>query len=284
MLNSDRLQRLTTLVTDREWDTLLLYGHAWRKDFFRCLVNFNFQGPHAVAVLNRSGDLSIILSDPWDYEAASGALNVPLFLEPMLEVGLRRRLPAQTGTVAIAGIEFMEARFLEGVHHRGPSLISATFDVEELRRVKTIEEIDLLKKAAKLADRCYQYFADTVEVGMREYELVAEVEAFLKSNGAEDNFMLIASGGTEVVGMKPPTDRKFQKGDFVTTEITPQVNGYWAQICRSLVIGDPTHDQQLAFSIFSEAQKAAQDMLKPGVNISDVARVQNDVFRKFGYG
>jgi len=29
--------------------------------------------------------------------------------------------------------------------------------------------------------------------------------------------MLIASGGTEVVGMKPPTDRKFQKGDSVTT-------------------------------------------------------------------
>ena len=61
---------------------------------------------------------------------------------------------------------------------------------------------------------------------MTEYELVAEVESFLKSNGAEDNFMLIASGGTEVIGMKPPTERKLQPGDSVTTELTPQIDGY----------------------------------------------------------
>ena len=40
---------------------------------------------------------------------------------------------------------------------------------------------------------------------MKEYELVAEVESFTSSQTApRDNFMLIASGGTEVVGMKPP--------------------------------------------------------------------------------
>ena len=85
---------------------------------------------------------------------------------------------------------------------------------------------------------------------MTEYELVAEVEAFLKANGAEDNFMLVASGGTEVTGMKLPTGRKFQPGDCVTTELTPQVNGYYAQICRTLVIGAPNDKQLQAYSIF----------------------------------
>jgi Xaa-Pro aminopeptidase len=119
---------------------------------------------------------------------------------------------------------------------------------------------------------------------MAEYELVAEVEGFLKSNGAEDNFMLIASGGTEVTGMKPPTERRFQLGDQVTTELTPQVGGYYAQICRTLVLGEPSPEQRRAFDIFFEAQKAGEDLLKPGVDIADVARVQNDVFRKYGYG
>jgi Xaa-Pro aminopeptidase len=36
--------------------------------------------------------------------------------------------------------------------------------------------------------------------------------------------------------------------------------------------------------IFREAQQAAEDMLKPGVNVMDVARVQNDVFRREGFG
>ncbi len=119
---------------------------------------------------------------------------------------------------------------------------------------------------------------------MAEYELVAEVEAFLKTNGAEDNFMLIASGGTEVFGMHPPTERRFQKGDIITTELTPQVNGYYAQICRTLVLGEPSSDQRRAFAVFCEAQAAAQNFIKPGVNIKDIARVQNDVFRREGYG
>jgi Xaa-Pro dipeptidase len=119
---------------------------------------------------------------------------------------------------------------------------------------------------------------------MKEYELVAEVEAFLKTNGAEDNFMLIASGGREVVGMKPPTEREFQRGDSVITELTPRIGGYYAQICRTLVLGTPSAEQRRSFSIFCEAQAAAQSLLKPGVKASDLAKAQNDVFRKHGFG
>jgi Xaa-Pro aminopeptidase len=175
----------------------------------------------------------------------------------------------------------MEERFVAAC---GTLPVSATADVEELRRVKTAEEIGYIKQACDLADRGYQRFVEAAEPGMREYELVAEVEAFLKENGAEDNFMLIASGGTEVVGMKPPTERKFQKGDSITTELTPQVNGYYAQICRTLVLGDPSQAQLQSFDIFSEAQCAAQDLIRPGITAADAARAQNDVFRKYGYG
>src|ERR1035437_1544059 len=82
MLNKHRLLQLTSLMTDRGWDFLLLYGHSWRKDFFRCLVNFNFAGPHATALLSRSGEVSVIVSDPWDYEAASAGVDASVLLEP----------------------------------------------------------------------------------------------------------------------------------------------------------------------------------------------------------
>ena len=84
--------------------------------------------------------------------------------------------------------------------------------------------------------------------------------------------------------MKPPTQRRFQSGDQVTTELTPQVDGYYAQICRTLVLGEPSAKQREAFSIFCKAQQAAQDLLRPGIDTADVARVQNDVFREHGYG
>jgi len=261
-------------MAEHGWDLLLLYGHTWRKDYFRCLVNFNFSGPHAVAVLDRSGVVKVIVSDPWDAEALEGATFAPDFAAA---------LPTG-GSIAIAGLEIMPQAFLPLPNRDSNGAATATYLVEELRRVKTADELARIRQAAELSDRGYQHFAQVAEVGMTEYELVAEVEAFLKSNGAEDNFMLIASGGTEVVGMKPPTERKLQPGDSVTTELTPQIDGYWAQICRTLVIGEPSAKQLEAFAIFAEARQAAEDLLKPGVNIADVARVQNDVFRKFGYG
>jgi len=289
MLNESRLLQLQSLMAQRGWDFLLLYGHPWRKDFFRCLFNMNFPGPHAAALVTRGGEVAILVSDQWDCETAAAAKRAPVSFEPDFGEGLRRWvekcIAKSAGVGAVAGMEFLEARHFEAVRQgAGSEPASATADVEELRRVKTPEEMASLRKAAELADRGYARFAEVIEPGMAEYELVAEVEAFLKSNGAEDNFMLIASGGTEVTGMKPPTARRFQKGDQVTTELTPQVDGYWAQICRTLIIGEPSAEQRRAYSIFAEAQQAALDLLRPGVDIAAVARVQNDVFRNHGFG
>ena len=269
-LPDQRVRQFTELMTERGWDLLLFYGNAWRKDFFRYLLNVNFSGPWVIASLDRSGEITAIFSDPWDAEL-------------LPDVG-RAILPAAgfpAGSVAFAGLELMDAGLVESL---SANPVSATAEIEEMRRVKSPEEIECLKRAAALADRGYEYFAQIIEPGMAEYELVAEVEGFLKSNGAEDNFMLIASGGTEVMGMRPPTQRQFRKGDQVTTELTPQIGGYYAQICRTLVLGEPSAEQRQAFAIFFEARNAAEDLLKPGVDIADIARAQNDVFREHGFG
>ncbi len=286
MLNSVRKQQFVDLMARQGWDLLLFYGDSWRKDHFRCLVNVCFSGPQALALLDKEGEVRTIVTNPWDADPVKAVTGGPVTYAPRLIDGIKGELrSARKAVVAINGLEQMEARFLRAVTEAsGSSPASATADIEEIRRVKTPEEIELIKQAAQLADRGYEQFVRVAEPGMTEFELVAEVEGFVKANGAEDNFMLVASGGTEVTGMKPPTARRLQVGDSVTTELTPQINGYYAQICRTLVIGAPSGQQLEAYAIFAEAQQAAQDLLRPGVDIADVARVQNDVFRKRGYG
>jgi Xaa-Pro aminopeptidase len=274
-LNTERRAQFLDLMAKSDWDVLLLYGHSWRKDFFRSLINFNFFGPHAVAALTRSNELSVVVSHPWDHQTLRTRIDAEVTWDADFSMAIRR---LSSGKTAIAGREFMEARFVD------ERTVSATAAIETLRRFKTADEIESVRQAAHLADAGYRRFLEVAEAGMAEYELVAEVEAFLKTEGAEDNFMLIGSGGTEVFGMRPPTERRFQKGDNITTELTPQVNGYYAQICRTMVLGEPSAEQRRSFAIFHEAQAAAQKFLKPGVNIKDVARVQNDVFRREGFG
>jgi Xaa-Pro aminopeptidase len=286
MLNEYRRCQFLDLMAARGWDLLLFYGDSWRKDHFRTLVNVNFTGPRILAALLRDGAMRALVTDPWDLEPVTAAVGKEVSFTPHLAEGLGDLLSRErSAVVAINGMEQMEARCVHAVRAATKcEPVSATLDVEEIRRVKTADEIERIRQASALADRGYREFVRVCRPGMTEFELVADVEAFVKANGAEDNFMLVASGGTEVTGMKPPTARQFQVGDSVTTELTPQVNGYYAQVCRTLVIGAPSEEQLRAYEIFAEAQQAAQDFLRPGVDIADVARVQNDVFRKHGFG
>jgi Xaa-Pro aminopeptidase len=175
MLNIERRRQFLELMSEQGWDVLLLYGHSWRKDFFRSLVNFNFFGPHAVAALTRSGELTVVLSHPWDHELLSNKLDSTVKWSANFSAVIRR---LSSGKTAIAGREFMEARFVDD------ATISATAAIETLRRFKTPEEVEFVKQAAKLADDGYRHFVETAETGLAEYELVAEIEGFLKTHGA----------------------------------------------------------------------------------------------------
>jgi len=84
--------------------------------------------------------------------------------------------------------------------------------------------------------------------------------------------------------MHPPTERRLAPGDLVTTELTPCVDGYYAQICRTLVLGEPSEAQQRAYAVYDEALTAGIAAVRPGATAGDVARAQNEVFRRHGLG
>ncbi len=127
-------------------------------------------------------------------------------------------------------------------------------------------------------------FLRVVRPGRRQFEIVADIEAHLRRRGCPDNFMIIGSGGKDVFGMTPPSERRIAAGDLVTTELTPAVEGYFAQICRTLVVGKANAAQRRAFGVFVEALEAGIAAVRPGVRAADVARAENDVFRKYGLG
>lgn len=282
ILNEERIDRIARLLDERGWERLVIYGDGWRKDFVRSVMNLGYAGPYAFVGVTRDRERFALFSDPWDYDRAKRVVGTDIDVELSFEPeDVLHRWGSGSAATAVAGLEIMETRFVEAL---GATPASATTELERMRMVKTTAEIESLSRAAELADRGYQRFVDTIEIGMTEVELVAEVEAFLKSEGAEDNFMLLSSGGPEVRSMKPPTERKLAKGDLVATELTPQLDGYYAQICRTLVVGEPSREQEEAFDVFLRAQKAGEERLRPGVPISEVARAENDVFREAGLG
>jgi Xaa-Pro aminopeptidase len=96
--------------------------------------------------------------------------------------------------------------------------------------------------------------------------------------------MIIGSGGKDVHSMAPPSERRLVRGDMVTTELTPAIEGYFAQICRTMVLGKATAAQRDAHAVFREALEAGIAAVRPGATAAQVAKAENDVFRKYGLG
>jgi Xaa-Pro dipeptidase len=163
-------------------------------------------------------------------------------------------------------------------------LADGTAFLDRLLMAKMPSEIDAIRRAVKIADEGYAVFRQAARPDRADYELIAEIEAFFRENGVDDNFQIIGVGGPEVRGMAPPGGRKLKAGDLVTTELTPCVDGYYAQICRTLVVGEPNAEQRKAFALYLEAMEAGIAAVRDGVTAADIARAENDVFRKYGLG
>jgi Xaa-Pro aminopeptidase len=283
-LRAERKARLHGAMAETGIDLLVVVGNAWRCDSLRYSTGAAVTEGFAAAFIERDGGTTLVVESPG--EADRLALENPdleVSWSPTLIADVERRLAAaDLRRVGLAPRTALPARLATGP--AGASVGKATAMLEKLLLRKSPAEIEAVRRAAALADAGYQVFCAAARVGRPEYQLVADVEAFFREHGCPDNFMIVGSGGVEVRGMHPPGERRIAKGDLVTTELTPCVEGYYAQICRTLVVGEPSEVQRRVFALFNEAMEAGIAAVRPGVTAADVARALNDVFRARGLG
>jgi Xaa-Pro aminopeptidase len=280
----ERRRRMLAAMAEAGIDELVLYGNAWQGDYLRYAADFGILEGHGIALVAADGTTELFLDSATEAERAEAetpgarihfAADVARAVGARLERAANRRLAA-------APRRFLPSRLAD--RSRGFALEDGTALLDRLLMHKLPAEIAALRRAAQLADDAYAVFRDAVRPGRPQYELVAEVEAYLRSRGCPDNFMIIGSGGKDVLGMTPPSERRIAAGDLVTTELTPAVEGYFVQICRTLVAGKASEAQRRAFAVFRQALEAGIAVVRPGATAAAVARAENDVFRKHGLG
>lgn len=283
-LDKERRDRLTAAMAEEGWDTLLAVGNPWRCDFLGYASGFTTLEGQAFALIDTSGAVELIVETPAEATRAAGEnpnVTVSWAADPVTAVAERLKTLGNR-SFAVAPRDLMP-HGLSGLLREG-GFADGTGIVDRLMICKLPAEIEAVRKAAKLADEGYAAFREASRPGIKEYELTAATETYFRSRGCAENFMILGSGGAEVRGMHPPGTRVLQAGDMVTTELTPAVEGYYAQLCRTLVIGQPTADQQKAFDVYREAMDAGIAKVAPGVTAGEVATAENDIFRREGLG
>lgn len=286
-----RFGRMRKAMADHNLDGMLSFGATWRgRENVRYVTGSPIYSGAALSYVPLDGAASAFFTGAADVDSAAAVgwvEDVHLLRqddwEPLRAALTRTSTPSRIG---VAQLEILPVWLRAGLEKAVPQaeLVNATKIMDQVRLVKSDWEVEQIRKCGDVCAEGWERFVAVMRPGLTEYELVAEVEAHIKSLGAQDNFMIIASGKSDIWSMIPPSRRQLEPGDMVRTELTPQMNGYWTQICRVAVLGEPDDGQKQSFDLFNESLEAGLSVIKPGVTAHEVALAENDVFRKHGYG
>jgi len=160
----------------------------------------------------------------------------------------------------------------------------ATSIMTDLRIVKSSEEIELIRKAARVADTAIDAAIKVAKPGIAETEIAAEAEYAMRKNGAEEFYRTyVASGPRSSIAHGLVSHRKVQKGDLVMIDLHPTVNAYHADLCRTICVGKSSEKQRKAFEVYLKAQRAAVEAVRPGATMTNLENLMHEIFEKEGY-
>jgi Xaa-Pro aminopeptidase len=196
---------------------------------------------------------------------------------------LTRAARSLSAAVGIAGLSFLPSQIASPITAALPQARSADAVVFDASRKKTADEIANAREATRIAELGYQHLLAIVRPGLSEDELAVTLKWYMKSLGADDNFLMLCAGPHNRA-VQPSTGRKLLAGDIILAEITPSVRGQLAQICRTVVVGPASDELARKYALVVEAMDQGIAAAMPGVAMLEVCRAINGVLEAQGYG
>lgn len=216
---------------------------------------------------------------------ASGAVEVEVEpvslwdrLRRVLASRARRNLGFERDRLTVAQAaklsELAEAR-LEGVSGM----------VEALRLQKDPDEVAIIRQAAALALEALEAVLWGIRPGQTEREVAAQLEAALRVRGSEWHPFptIVASGDRSALPHARATDRTIGSGDLLLLDFGAQVDGYCADLTRTVVVGQPASARQRAvYDAVREAQRTAIAGMRPGQSGREVDGLARETLARHG--
>ncbi|WP_210134918.1 Xaa-Pro peptidase family protein [Staphylococcus sp. GDX8P80P] len=169
-----------------------------------------------------------------------------------------------------------------GVQHYGD--IDQT--IKDLRNIKNDSEIENIREAAKLADKCIEIGTAFLKVGVTEREVVNHIENEIKKYGVSemsfDTMVLFGDHAASPHGT--PGDRKLVNDEYVLFDLGVIYNHYCSDMTRTVKFGTPSEEAQTIYKIVLEAETSAIKAIKAGVPLQDINQIARDIISNAGYG
>ncbi len=159
--------------------------------------------------------------------------------------------------------------------------------VERLRMVKAPEEVAAIRAAADLAQEALAEVLPTVRVGQRERDIGATLEAALRRRGSEWHPFptIVASGPRSALPHARTSGREVGRGEWLLLDFGAQVDGYCADLTRTVVVGSRADERQRAVhELVRAAQTRALEHLRPGMTGREGDALAREIISARGFG
>ena len=155
--------------------------------------------------------------------------------------------------------------------------------ITEMRVHKDRYEIQMIKEAIRITKKGEEYLNRILKQGRTELEVAADLDHFMKKNGAKANSFptIVATGTNSAYSHHEPGFTKIRKGDAVIVDFGVYYEGYCSDITRSFIMGKNKKMERI-YDIVKKAHDDAIKATKVGKKYSAIDAVSRKAFRKEG--
>lgn len=158
--------------------------------------------------------------------------------------------------------------------------------VERLRIIKDDAELEKIRKSVRLTEKALHTVWNALAPGKTEREMAWLIEKTIREGGGQAVSFppIVATGSNAALPHAVPTDRKIDAGETVVLDLGSKLNGYCSDMTRTWISGDPSPKVSEIYKTVRQAQLAAQDIIRAGIDSVAVDSAARDLIRDAGYG
>jgi Xaa-Pro aminopeptidase len=303
-----RIKRCREQLRESGAAALLIFGSPWEPDAVRYLVNFihPIKISESLLFLPVEGEPVLLLDRMWwvdhakemsfveDVRAFHGFIGLAdQFSELVGALGaIFRDAGVETGKVYISE-RAMPTKYFRALEQALPKVLLEDATGFLNRYFQNITEYDrsMIMRTAHIADESMRAALDACKEGVKEYEVGLSARSVMLERGAEFGSVntiphcYVASAYTGPTSTRPYdfTTRRLQNGDLFYIDLSICYRGYYTDMCRTVVIGEPSQKQRKIFDAALDMHRAMFESLKPGVTGTEVWEAGHAVAERAEY-
>lgn len=168
----------------------------------------------------------------------------------------------------------------------GREYVDGSFLVDGIRQIKNQKEQEKMRAVSMKNDIAMEKLIPLVASGYTELEMGDKLlEIYLELGTKGHSFQpIIAYGEHAADPHHEPDNSKGKMGDSVVIDIGCKMDGYCADMTRTVFIGEVSKEAEKIYEVVKEANRRGREAVKPGVKFSQIDAAARDYITEQGYG